>query len=93
MPARVKTPRPFDGAPLTKRKLPPAQLRRPFRRCATRRTGCASLRKRLTASHRGERSQDEEVVAEAQRLSAKTIARLALSGGARGNALFVAGLS
>ncbi len=41
----------------------------------------------------GERSKDEEVVAEAQRLSAEMIARLALAGGARENSLFQAGRS
>jgi rubrerythrin len=35
----------------------------------------------------GERSKDEKVVAEAQRLAATVIARLALAGGARGNNL------
>lgn len=35
----------------------------------------------------GERSKDEKVVAEAQRLAATIIARLALAGGARGNSL------
>ncbi len=39
----------------------------------------------------GERSKDERVVAEAQRLSGAMIARLALAGGARGNTLFQAG--
>ncbi len=39
----------------------------------------------------GERSKDERVVAEAQRLEEKTIARLALAGGTRGNSLFPAG--
>jgi rubrerythrin len=36
----------------------------------------------------GERSKDEKVVAEAQRLSAAMIARLALAAGTRGNSLF-----
>ncbi len=35
----------------------------------------------------GERSNNEDVVAEAQRLAGETVARLALAGGARGNAL------
>ncbi len=39
----------------------------------------------------GERLKDEEVVAEEQRFSATMIARLALSGGARGNALLEVG--
>ena len=38
-----------------------------------------------------ERSKNENVVAEAQRLSAEMIARLALAAGTRGNALFEAG--
>ncbi len=39
----------------------------------------------------GERSKDEKVVAEAQRLSGEMIARLALAGGTRSNTLFQAG--
>jgi hypothetical protein len=35
----------------------------------------------------GERSNNEDVVAEAQRLAGETIARLALAGGARSNTL------
>lgn len=41
----------------------------------------------------GERSKDEKVVAEAQRLSGEIIARLALAGGTRGNTLFQVGRS
>ena len=88
---RARTPRFFDDSPPEEEKAATGAMGAALPKLRSATDGLRILEEAFDRyALIGERSKDEKMVAEAQRLSGEIIARLALAGGARGNTLFQA---